>query len=163
MTSKDLESIKTRLEKACKMVHDLCSPLGADNARRWEMSIPARPDSDPDLVIHASLDDIKSLLGEVGRLQGEAKLGNISYKEAIALKEENSRLKESIETEGYKYTALNMAHKRTEELQSESQRYRTALEKIASDENPTSCMAGNPARWCGTVAKEALLPREGNS
>lgn len=40
---------RERLDRAHKMVVDLCNPVSS--GRRWEMSIPARPDHDPDLVI----------------------------------------------------------------------------------------------------------------
>lgn len=56
-----LEAVKQRYEKAMDMVCALCLPKGAPGARQWLMSIPARPDYDPDLVISASLKDIRVL------------------------------------------------------------------------------------------------------
>lgn len=60
----DLEAIKAHREAAATMIGDLCQ-----GRREWMMSIPARRDYDPDLVIAASLDDIPELLAEVERLQ----------------------------------------------------------------------------------------------
>lgn len=52
-----LEEIRARYEAAMKVIDDL------NHARReWTMSIPARPDCDPDLIIAASLKDNSALL-----------------------------------------------------------------------------------------------------
>lgn len=53
----DLASVKAHLEAANKMVADLC--LGK---RDWFMSIPAREDYDPDLVIGQALRDAADML-----------------------------------------------------------------------------------------------------
>jgi hypothetical protein len=61
-------AIREREEKASAMVAALCLPRGHQDTREWVMSIPARPDHDPDLVIGASLMDIPALLKEIDRL-----------------------------------------------------------------------------------------------
>ncbi|HXE63196.1 MAG TPA: hypothetical protein VN519_06620 [Bryobacteraceae bacterium] len=54
-----LEDVLRRNDAAHKMVSDLCH-----GRRDWVMSIPAREDYDPDLVIGASLRDIPEVLSE---------------------------------------------------------------------------------------------------
>ena len=66
MSRPDIEGIHERLEAACNMVADLC-----DGKRDWIMSIPARPDYDPDLVIGKSQGDLRALLDYVAELEGE--------------------------------------------------------------------------------------------
>ena len=79
----DVEAIHQRLQRATAMVSSLCRPRGTEGAREWIMSIPARPDHDPDLVIDASLRDVRHLLAENEILRTEIvrlreALGNIS-------------------------------------------------------------------------------------
>lgn len=50
------EQAREREAAARAMVRALCTPRGEAGAREWVMSIPARPDHDPDLVIAAALD-----------------------------------------------------------------------------------------------------------
>lgn len=57
----DAAAVRARCEAAMQMVSDLC-----DRKRNWMMSIPARPDYDPDLVISAALADIPKLLEALG-------------------------------------------------------------------------------------------------
>ena len=57
----DPAAVRQRCEAAMQMVSDLC-----DGKRNWMMSIPARPDYDPDLVIAAALADIPKLLKVLG-------------------------------------------------------------------------------------------------
>lgn len=52
-----IEAIRERLKAAHTMVSDLCH-----GRRDWVMSIPARPDYDPDLVIGAALSDGDKLM-----------------------------------------------------------------------------------------------------
>jgi hypothetical protein len=59
-----------RLEAARKVVSSLCTPRGTAGHIDWVMSIPARPDTDPDLVISATLTDTRDLLGRVEKLEG---------------------------------------------------------------------------------------------
>lgn len=68
MDKAELDAIKTRVGDAHKMVSALCKPRGSAGAREWLMSIPARPDYDPDIVIDRSLRDIHALLAEVEEL-----------------------------------------------------------------------------------------------
>lgn len=49
------ENTIVAIEKAMVMVSDLCKPKGSEGSRCWLMSIPARPDHDPDLVIADAL------------------------------------------------------------------------------------------------------------
>jgi hypothetical protein len=44
-----------KIHDAMEMVSALCKPRHSEGAREWRMSIPARPDYDPDLVIAAGL------------------------------------------------------------------------------------------------------------
>jgi hypothetical protein len=60
----DLLAIAERELAAHAMISDLCH-----RRREWIMSIPARPDHDPDLVIGASLRDVLRLLREIHRLR----------------------------------------------------------------------------------------------
>lgn len=54
------------------MVADLCKPKTHPEHRDWTMSIPARPDYDPDLVIRDSLDDIPKLLERLEAAEARA-------------------------------------------------------------------------------------------
>lgn len=67
MDTTELAAIKARVEKAQATVQALC-----DREIGWVMSVPARPESDPDLVISDSLKDVGTLVGEVERLAAEA-------------------------------------------------------------------------------------------
>ena len=44
------ETTEQKIAHALKIVSGLC-----DGSRRWEMNVPARPDSDPDLVLSGAL------------------------------------------------------------------------------------------------------------
>lgn len=57
----DPAAVRKRCEAAMQMVSDLCQ-----GRRNWTMSIPARPDYDPDLIISAALADIPKLLEALG-------------------------------------------------------------------------------------------------
>jgi len=64
------EGVFEKIETAQKMIGDLCH-----GGRKWTMSIPARPDYDPDLVISAALAaanaELARLREENVRLRGE--------------------------------------------------------------------------------------------
>ena len=62
ITAEELAAIEQRYEAASKMVSALCKPRGSEGSREWIMTIPARPDHDPDIVIGSSLGDIPKLL-----------------------------------------------------------------------------------------------------
>jgi len=66
------ERVRARYEEACQMIADLCKPRTHPEHRDWTMSIPARPDYDPDLVIRDSLDDIPTLLERVEAAEARA-------------------------------------------------------------------------------------------
>ena len=55
MTTLDLDAIRARQERAHAEVSALC------HGKRWQMTIPARPDDDSDLIIGTSLRDIHAL------------------------------------------------------------------------------------------------------
>jgi len=55
-----------KIEAAYEMVFALCQPRGTSGAREWMMSIPARPDYDPDMVIAAGL---RAARDEIERLR----------------------------------------------------------------------------------------------
>lgn len=44
-----------KINKAIEMVSLLCLPDSSEGSRRWIMSIPARPDHDPDIIISEGL------------------------------------------------------------------------------------------------------------
>lgn len=56
MTDKQPEALE-KIAKALLVVAQLC-----DGTKRWTMSVPARPDSDPDLVLSDALRDAAALL-----------------------------------------------------------------------------------------------------
>ena len=49
------ELVLAKIGKASDMVAALCKPRGSEGSREWIMSIPARRDHDPDLVIGDAL------------------------------------------------------------------------------------------------------------
>lgn len=71
MGEDDLATIEARCAKADEMVERLCRGRDEAGHRDWLMSIPARPDHDPDLVIAAALADVPALVAEVRRLRAE--------------------------------------------------------------------------------------------
>lgn len=46
-----VNDLRNKIAKAMNIVHALNQPRGSDGARSWSMSIPARPDYDPDIII----------------------------------------------------------------------------------------------------------------
>lgn len=46
-----VNDLRNKIAKAMGIVHALCQPRGSEGARSWRMSIPARPDYDPDIII----------------------------------------------------------------------------------------------------------------
>jgi hypothetical protein len=50
-----MSDVLEQIEKAREMVSALCKPRGSEGSREWVMSIPARPDHDPDIVIASAL------------------------------------------------------------------------------------------------------------
>src|SRR5690606_5584763 len=65
LTPERLAEIRERRDRAFDMISALCRPKGSPGSREWIMSIPARPDHDPDLVIGAALKDIDALLAHI--------------------------------------------------------------------------------------------------
>ena len=55
------------IEKAFDMVSALCRPRYTAGAREWMMSIPARPDYDPDLVIGDALSKSREVIAALQR------------------------------------------------------------------------------------------------
>lgn len=56
--------IEAQLEAAWAMIRALCAPTYDPNHREWRMSIPVRPDYDPDVVIGAALKGLREVLAE---------------------------------------------------------------------------------------------------
>lgn len=65
----DVRELREKIERADQMVTNLCKPRYTPNAREWTMSIPARPDHDPDLVIGAGLDAGRAALERLEELE----------------------------------------------------------------------------------------------
>jgi hypothetical protein len=57
MTDERIAEIEARQKAAHRMIVCLCKPKYDRDHRDWLMSIPARPEDDPDLVFAASLRD----------------------------------------------------------------------------------------------------------
>ena len=64
LTDNDLDALEAAHKAAKQVVRDLC-----EGKRRWTMSVPARPDDDPDLVISAALNALPALLAAVRDLR----------------------------------------------------------------------------------------------
>lgn len=101
---KRLEEIKARQEKAWEMVFDLCA-----SRREWIMSVPVRPDDDPNCVISSSLDDITELIERVKEL--EAQISHVdevlSRRPALKLPEDAEKVVEE-GLAGYDYLRMNV-------------------------------------------------------
>lgn len=67
-----------KAEAAHAMVSALCKPRYTEGHRDWVMSIPARPEYDPDLVIAAGLRELEERIA----LLEETLAGNQSSNEA---------------------------------------------------------------------------------
>lgn len=72
------DELRAKIEKAKQVVRELCA-----GSRRWTMSIPARPDDDPDLVIVDALNAALDLLAPQ-RAEETATGRTVSLDEAIA-------------------------------------------------------------------------------
>jgi len=64
LTENELDALEAAHKAAKQVVRDLC-----EGKRRWTMSVPARPDDDPDLVISAALNAFRALLAELRELR----------------------------------------------------------------------------------------------
>jgi hypothetical protein len=64
----EIAEIIRKIDKADAVVHALCV-----GTQRWTMSVPARPDEDPDLVIHDALSAARSVLARSRAPTGDAK------------------------------------------------------------------------------------------
>lgn len=63
-----MDAWNEKVRAAHDMVSALCKPRGSKGSRDWTMSIPARPDHDPDLVITSGL---RAAEKEIDRLATE--------------------------------------------------------------------------------------------
>jgi len=63
-----LAEIPAKLEAARQMISDLCKPRYTEGHRDWIMSIPTRPNHDPDIVIGEALREIPFLLARYDEL-----------------------------------------------------------------------------------------------
>ena len=60
MTKEELEEKKEKIEKCLQMISEL-----NNGKKKWTMSVPARPESDPDLVISTGLVEGVRILEEL--------------------------------------------------------------------------------------------------
>lgn len=67
MSSMDRATLRERCAQAEQIVNDLCH-----GRRRWTMSVPARPDSDPDLIIGDVLHQVPALLDALAAAEERA-------------------------------------------------------------------------------------------
>lgn len=79
LTAEERDQVK-KLVKAHYLVIDLCRPRGTEGSREWVMSIPARPDYDPDIVIGEALrigmrlsERLSAARGEIEALKQKSK------------------------------------------------------------------------------------------
>lgn len=79
----DVRELREKIERADQMVTNLCKPRYTPNAREWTMSIPARPDHDPDLVIGAGLDAGRAALERLEKLEAELRLCRSFHEVAV--------------------------------------------------------------------------------
>lgn len=89
-------AVEEKIARVEDMVSALCQPRGTAGARDWTMSIPTRPDYDPDLVItgalHVAGNALNSQREEIAALRAklaEAEKINLASREAVALAEAN--------------------------------------------------------------------------
>lgn len=83
MADLDLEAIKARIDAA----HDHVCAI-AEGKARWTMSIPAKPDTDSDLLLGGALFDAAALVNEVERLRAWVGLNDrVGEREAFQVDE----------------------------------------------------------------------------
>ena len=82
-----------KLTKAHELVVALCAPRGTRGAREWIMSIPARPDYDPDIVIGEAIRLGMDLLLKVARI---TETNRTLTKEKDSALQERDRYKERV-------------------------------------------------------------------
>lgn len=63
----DLVAISQRLAASREIIRRLCLQRNDPEAREWMMSIPARTDHDPDLILEASLNDVSNLVAALAQ------------------------------------------------------------------------------------------------
>jgi hypothetical protein len=76
------DGLEHKVQAAREMIHNLCSPRFAAEHREWEMSIPARPDYDPDLVI---ADAIRVLEAQLIATRAELRKCEMEKKAALGM------------------------------------------------------------------------------
>ena len=81
---KAMSDVKRKIDNAIKLVSDLCKPRGSAGAREWIMSIPARPDYDPDIVISDALYSASTEITRLTKQLAESQRQNAELQEAIA-------------------------------------------------------------------------------
>ena len=79
-----MSDVKRKIDNAIKLVSDLCKPRGSAGAREWIMSIPARPDYDPDIVISDALYSASTEITRLTKQLAESQRQNAELQEAIA-------------------------------------------------------------------------------
>lgn len=103
--------MKARAAKAQATVQALC-----DGEIRWTMRVPAREESDPDLIISDSLKDVGPLVEEVERLTALLKRKE-KYADKWGDKPESYWLGALIEEVGELGASLNGEHEHTPDLE----------------------------------------------
>src|SRR6185369_419320 len=79
-----IEESQGKADAAQAMIKALCQPRGSEGSREWIMSVPARPDYDPDLVIGLSVQMTRRLANVLDSLSRErAVLANLLRQCAI--------------------------------------------------------------------------------
>ena len=168
LSPQDLESIKTRLGKATAGEWKVGRDIFSKSTVLFESGPIADCFSkkDADFIAH-SKQDIESLLTEVGRLQTMNYA--LSQGKVLELQQENSRLKESLALH-FSQGPCGHAHAvklvdgsclwcTLENVEAESQRYRTALESLERQVQGWINLEYDD--FLRNQMKESLLPREG--
>lgn len=94
------KEIQQSLKAAREMVHALCQPRGTKGGRRWVMSIPARRDYDPDLVISKALGDAYGMIERIEELEKTcADLEAVAIKHQAENHQAQARVKELEQTQ----------------------------------------------------------------
>ena len=101
-------------------------------------------------------EELATLKAKIGELEVNAKLGNISYKQAIQLQQQNAKLKEEVETVRLESYGEALKNKRLRELLSEEsdKKFINHIKKHLSDGAEVIC------KICGKLAKEIAKEKE---
>lgn len=123
-TTIDVQAIKERNASARGMVTALNLPYRHPQAREWLMSIPARPDYDPDLIISASLHDVGDLLDKVAELEAEVERLKAEIRPANRCR--NFNCGNTVERDGLTFFCPNCHEEKEQEVERWQSRAETA-------------------------------------